>query len=103
MVATMMHRMMLGHRLRRDRFCAIRSRFRIASRLLYPARRRLSLRRRSRCLLGRSVSASCRLVSLVGRINGALCWIRLVRRTSREQRKGQYSPGKHDQFRSFSH
>jgi hypothetical protein len=99
----MMHRMMLRHRLRRDRLCAIRRRFRIAGRLLYAARCRLSLRRRSRCFLGGSVSASCRLVRLVRRIDGALCWIRLVRRTSREQRKGQYSPGKHDQFRSFSH
>jgi hypothetical protein len=98
-----MHRMMLGHRLRRDRFCAICSRFRIAGRLLYAARRRLSLCRCCRCFLGRRVSASCRLVSLVRRIDGALCWIRLVRGTSREQRKGQYSPGKNDQSRSFSH
>jgi hypothetical protein len=92
-VATVMHRMMLGHRLRRDRLCAIRSRFRIAGRLLYAARRRLSLRCCSRCFLGGSVSASGSLVGLVRRIDGALCWIRLVRRTSREQRKGQYSPG----------
>jgi hypothetical protein len=99
----MTHRMMLGHRLRRDCLCAIRSRFRIAGRLLYAARRRLSLRRCCRCLLCRSVSASGGLVRLVRRIDGALCWIRLVRRTSREQRKGQYSPGKTNQFRSFSH
>jgi hypothetical protein len=102
-MATVMHRMMLGHRLRRDRLCAIRSRLRIAGCLLYAACSRLGLRRCSRCFLGGSVSASCRLVGLVRRIDGALCWIRLVRGTSREQRKGQYSPGKTDQFRSFSH
>jgi hypothetical protein len=97
-MTTATHRMMLGHRLRRDSFCAIRSRLRIAGRLLYAAGRCLSLRRRSRRFLSRRVSASCRLVGLIRRIDGALCWIRLVRRTSREQRKGQYSPGKTNQF-----
>jgi hypothetical protein len=42
------HFVMLRNRLRRDRFCTIRSRFRIAGRLLYAASRRLSLRRRCR-------------------------------------------------------
>jgi hypothetical protein len=101
-MATMMHRMMLGHRLRRDRFCAIRSRLRIAGRLLYAAGRCLSLRRRCRRLLRRRISASRSLVSLVRRVDGALCWIRLVRRTTDEQRKGQHSPSKTDQFRRFS-
>jgi hypothetical protein len=90
--------MMLRHRLRRDRFCAIRSCLRIAGRLLYAARCRLSLRRCRRRFLGRRISTSRCLVSLVRRVDGALCWIRLVRRTSREQRKGQHSPGKTDQF-----
>jgi hypothetical protein len=40
--------MMFRHGLRRDGLCAIRSRFRIAGRLLYAACGRLGLRRRSR-------------------------------------------------------
>ena len=79
MVVDVMVHMMLYHRLRRDCFCAIRSRLRIAGRLLYAAGRCLSLRRRSRRFLGRRISASCRLISLVRRVDGALCWIRFVR------------------------
>jgi hypothetical protein len=95
----MMHHVMrAGHRLRRDRFRAIRGRLRIAGRLLYAACRRLSLSRRSRRFLRRRIGTRRSLVSLIRRVNGALRWIRLVRRTSREQRKGQHSPGKTDQF-----
>jgi hypothetical protein len=96
----MAHLMMLvsGHRLRRDRFCAVRSRLRIAGRLLYAAGSRLSLRRCRGRLLRRRVCAGRRLVSAIRRVDGALGRIRLVRRTSREQRKGQHSPGKSNQF-----
>ncbi len=90
--------MMLGHRLGRDRFCTIRSCLRIAGCLLYAAGRCLSLRRCRRRFLGRCIGTSRRLVSLIRRVDGALCWIRLVRRTTTEQRKGQHSPGKTDQF-----
>jgi hypothetical protein len=86
------------HRLRRDRFCAVRSRLRIAGRLLYAARCRLSLCRRCRRFLGRRIRACRSLISLVRRVDGALFRTRFVRRTSREQRKGQDSPGKTDQF-----
>jgi len=89
---------MLRHRLRRDRLGTVRSRLRIAGRLLYAARSRLSLRRSRRGFLGRPVRAGRSLISAVRRVDGALCRIRLVRRTSREQRKGQHSPGKTDQF-----
>jgi hypothetical protein len=80
--------MVFRHRLRRDRLCAVRSRLRIAGRLLYAARRRLSLGRRRRRFLGRSIGTSRSLVSLVRRVDGALSRIRLTRRTSDEQRKG---------------
>jgi hypothetical protein len=98
MVTMVMHRMMLGHRLRRDRFCTIRSCLGIAGRLLYAAGRCLSLRRRRRGFLGRCIGASRCLVSLIRRVDGTSFRARLVRRTSREQRKGQHSPGKTDQF-----
>jgi hypothetical protein len=90
--------MMLRNRLRRDRLCTIRSRLRIAGRLLYAARSRLSLRRSRRRFLGRRVRAGRSLISAVRRVDGALCRIRLVRRTSSEQRKGQHSPSKTNQF-----
>jgi hypothetical protein len=94
----MVRRMMLRHRLRCDCLCAIGSRFRVAGSLLYAAGRRLSLRRRRRRLLSRRIGASRSLVSLVRRVDGALFRTGFVRRTSREQRKGQHSPGKSDQF-----
>jgi hypothetical protein len=102
-MATMAHRMMLGHRLRRDSLGTVCRCLRIAGRLLYAAGRCLSLRRGGRRLLSSRISASRRLVSLIGGVDGTLCRIRLVRRTSREQRKGQHSPGKSDQFTRFSH
>jgi hypothetical protein len=90
--------MMFRNRLRRDRLCTVRSRLRIAGRLLYAARSRLSLRRSRRRFLGRRVRTGRSLISAVRRVDGALCRIRLVRRTSPEQRKGQHSPGKTNQF-----
>jgi hypothetical protein len=90
--------MMFRNRLRRDRLCTVRSRLRIAGSLLYAARSRLRLCRCRRRFLGRRVRARRSLISAVRRIDGALFRGRLVRRTSREQRKGQHSPGKTNQF-----
>jgi hypothetical protein len=89
---------MFRNRLRRDRLCTVRSRLRIAGRLLYAAGSRLSLRSSLRGFLGRRVCARRSLISAVRRVDGALFRTRLVRRTSPEQRKGQHSPGKTDQF-----
>jgi len=86
------------HRLRRDCFRAIRSRLRIAGCLLYAAGSRLSLGRSLRGFLTRRFSASRCSVGAVRRVDGALRRVRLVRGASREQRKGQHSPGKSNQF-----
>jgi hypothetical protein len=86
------------HRLRGDSFRTVSSRFRIAGRLLYAACRCLSLGRRLRRLLTGCVCTSRRLIGAVRCVDGALRWIGLVRRTSREQRKGQHRPGKSNQF-----
>jgi hypothetical protein len=76
------------YRLIRDPSCTIRGRTCIGGRLLYPTRCRLSLRRRLRRLLTGCVSTSRRLIGAVRSVDGALRRIGLVRRTSREQRKG---------------
>jgi hypothetical protein len=83
-------------RLGRDRLCSIGGRLRIAGRLLYAARCRLRLRGRLRGLLARRVSARRRRIGTIRRVGGALFRSRLVRGTSREQRKGEYSPGETD-------
>jgi hypothetical protein len=86
------------HRLRRDSFRAIRSRLRIAGRLLYAAGSRLRLGCRLRGFLTRRFSASRCSVGAVRCVDGALRRVWLVRGASREQRKGQHSPGKSNQF-----
>jgi hypothetical protein len=86
------------HRLRRDCFRAIRSRLRIAGRLLYAARCRLRLGRCLRGFLTRRFCASRCPIGAIRCVDGALRRVRLVRGASREQRKGQHSPGKSNQF-----
>jgi hypothetical protein len=65
-----------------NRFGAISSSLRIACGLLYTACRSLSLRSRLLRLGGRRFRAGSSLISAIGGIHSALCWVGLARRAT---------------------
>ncbi|HVN63392.1 MAG TPA: hypothetical protein VMT58_02050 [Candidatus Binataceae bacterium] len=88
---------MMRHGLRRNRFSAIGGRLGIAGRLLDLACCCLCGRRRLLSLLAGAFGARRSLVGTIRGIHRALRRIGLVRAPG-DQRKGQYSPGKSNQF-----
>jgi hypothetical protein len=80
--------MSASHGLGRNRFGAISSSFRIACSLLNAARRGLSLSCRLLRLSRRRFSAGSSLVSAIGGIHSALCWVGLARRATCRKGKG---------------
>jgi len=89
MVMVMMFGVMsASHGLGRNRFGAISSSLRIARGLFYAACRSLSLRRRLLRLGGCRFRAGSSLVSAIGGIHSALCWVGLARRATCRKRKG---------------